>query len=595
MASNTNVLTSLGAADLDTKQLVADLVNAVKEPRQKQIDANKKKAEVAVSSLGLLKSALSNLQSAATELGSVGKLNKLSISNSNSGVVVAEAGNGAVALPGNHSLTVTQLAQAQRIASGGFAASSSVVSPTVFTLTLDKAITVPAGTTVSGLVSAINASGSAVSARLVNTGTGATPYQIVLEGASGASNSFSASVTPVTGIPTAFQAGATELSVTDLSTIAVNDVVSGDGIPNGTKVTSIDTVKKTITLSSATNTASSGAYSFISGDPPTANPLILTPFNAGSTQIAMSDLSGVWIGSTISGTGIPAGTKVTAIDTTTKRITLSAATTSAFSGNYSFSSLFPTTLQGAQDASFTLNGVAMTRSSNIVTDALDGVTLKLNSVSATPVQLGVSFNSGDIATSAKNFVSAYNVLMEFINTSTGPAIKDNDLSATLQNDSSVRGLKGSLRAKLTARSSSASGTATHWSVLGVSLDRAGVLQFDESKFKASFEKNPSDVVKALSNNATEPYLYSGSPSGLAGDMAVTVFGMVRSTGAIADVEKSYENKLDRLESEQTKLDKQIESISARYERQFSALNAVLAEFKATSKRLDSTFNRSNNN
>lgn len=589
-----NVLTSLGAADLDTKQLVSDLVNAVKEPRQKQIDENKKKAQVAVSSLGLLKSALSNLQSAATELGSVGKLNKLGISNSNSGVVVAEAGSTAVAIPGNHSLTVTQLAQAKRVASAGFSSSSAVVSPTSFTLTLDKPITISAGTTVSGLVSAINASGSAISARLVNTGVGTTPYQIVLESASGAANSFTASMTAATGTPSVFQAGATQLSVSDLTNISVGSFIAGTGVPDGTTVTAIDSVKKTITLSNATTAAASGDYFFGATNPPT-DPLSLTPFNAGLTQLSMSDLSGIWVGSTISGSGIPAGTTVTAIDSVTKKITLSQATTGSFAGSYSFSSMFPTTLQNAQDAAFTLNGVAMSRSSNVITDALDGVTLKLNSASATPVQIGVSFDSSEIATLAKNFVSSYNVLMEFINTATGPAVEDNDLSATLQNDSSVRGLKTSLRSALTAKSSSFSGSATHWSVLGVALDRNGVLQFDESKFKASFEKNPTDVVKALSNNASQPFIYSNAPSGLAGDMARTVFGMVRSTGTLADVQQSYENKIGRIEKEQSKLDKQIESLTARYERQFSALNAVLAEFKATSKRLDSTFNANKSN
>jgi flagellar hook-associated protein 2 len=461
-----NVLTSLGAADLDTKQLVTDLVNAVKEPRQKQIDTNKEKAGVAISSLGLLKSALSNLQAAATELGSVGKLNKLSISNSNSGVVVAEAGSSAVALPGNHSITVTTLAQPKRVASAGFASSSTAPSSTAFDITIkkndgsvDKVVQIAANTSVAGIVSAINASGSSVKATLVNTGT---DYKIVLEGASGASNSFS-----------------------------------------------VDT--------GATSQTPASALTFATG------------------------------------------------------------------------------LQTAQDAVFTINDIPMTRSSNVITDALDGVTLKLNSTSATAVQLGVSFDSTDIAASAKNFVAAYNTLMEFIGISTGPAIEDNDLSATLKGDTSIRGIKNTLRAKLTARSTGASGNATHWSVLGVSLDRAGVLQFDEAKFKSSFESNPTDVVKALSNNASEPYLYSGAASGLAGDMAIAVFGLVRSTGTIADVEKSYQNKLSRIETEQTKLDKQIEAITARYERQFSALNAVLAEFKATSKRLDSTFNRDNNN
>lgn len=590
--ASANVLTSLGAADLDTKQLVVDLVNAVKEPRQKKIDEGKKKADVAVSSLGLLKSALSNLQAAATELGSVGKLNKLSISNSNSGVVVAEAGSSAVALPGNHTLTVSALAQSKRVVSTGYANSSTVPNPDAYNInlykgdgSLDKTVSIAANTSVSGVVSAINASGSNVKATLINTGS---VYKIVLEGASGATNSFTATTT--SGVPSAFQIGATQLSVSDLTGIAVGSTISGTGIPDGTTVVAIDNVTKTVTISNATTSAANGSYVFDA-----TAPRALTPFNAGRTTIAMSDISGIVVGDTISGSGVPAGTTVTAIDIATKKITLSQATTGAFAGSYSFSGLFSTTLQSAQDASFSLNGVAMTRSSNVVTDALDGVTLKLNSASATPVQIGVSFDSTDIATSAKNFVSAYNTLMEFIGVATGPAVKDNDLSATLQGDTSVRGIKGTLRAKLIAKSSSPSGNATHWSVLGVSLDRAGVLQFDEVKFKSSFEKNPTDVVKALSNNASEPYLYSGSASGLAGDMAISVFGLVRSTGALADVQKSYENKLSRLQTEQTKLDKQIEAITARYERQFSALNAVLAEFKATSKRLDSTFNQNKDN
>jgi flagellar hook-associated protein 2 len=460
--ASTNIITSLGAADLDTKQLVTDLVSAVKEPRQKIVDEAKKKAEVAISSVGLLKSALTSLQTAATELGSLPKLNKLSISNSNSGVVIAQAGGVSAATPGNHSLTVSQLAQPKRMRSAGFATSSTVVTAAAMTLTLTTGIApattattvnIAANTTVAGVVSAINSAGSDVTARLVNTGTGATPYQIVLEGKSGSTNSFTA---------------------------------------------------------------------------------------------ASSDSA--------------------AID-------------------------FPTTLQTAQDATFTLNGIPMSRSSNTVTDALDGVTLRLNSVSATPVQLGVNFDGTEIAAAVTRFADAFNLLNEFVNAATGPANEDNELAGTLQNNSSVRTIKTMLRNKLTARSSSASGDITHWSVLGVALDRNGVLQVDEATIKSKFENNPQDVIKALSNNASSPYLFSGSPSGLAGDIAVSVYGMVRTTGTVPDLQKSYEDGKARAEKMQTKLDDDIERLQARYERQFSALNAVLASFKETSKRLDSTFNQ----
>jgi flagellar hook-associated protein 2 len=460
--ASTNIITSLGAADLDTKQLVTDLVSAVKEPRQKIVDETKKKAEVAISSVGLLKSALSSLQSAATELGSLSKLNKLSISNSNSGVVIAQPGGTVAATPGNHSLTVTQLAQAKRMTSGGFAASSTVVTTEPLTLTLTTGVSpsttattvnIAANTTVAGVVSAINASGSDVTARLVNTGTGSSPYQIVLEGETGSTNTF---------------------TVSSSDAAAIN---------------------------------------------------------------------------------------------------------------------FPTTLQDAQDAEFTLNGIEMQRSSNIISDALDGVTLRLNSVSATPVQLGVTFDGTEIAAAVTRFADAFNLLNEFINAATGPASEDNELAGTLQNNSSVRTIKTMLRNKLTARSSSASGDITHWSVLGVALDRNGVLQVDEAAIKSKFESNPEDVIKALSNNASSPYLFSGSPSGLAGDIAVSVYGMVRTTGTVADLQKSYEDGKARAEKMQTKLDEDIERLQARYERQFSALNAVLASFKETSKRLDSTFNQ----
>ena len=465
--SSTNIITSLGAADLDTKQLVSDLVTAVREPRQKLIDEAKKKAEVAISSVALLKSALSAFQEAATDLGSVSKLNKLSITNSNPGVVVAEAGGTTTAVPGNHTLSVTSLAQSQRTkGSIGFATAASVVSASAFTLTLDsgsptvttKTVNVAANTSISGLVSAINSAGSDVNARLVNTGTGATPYEIILEGSSGTANSFS---------------------------------------------------------------------------------------------VTSSDPSAI---------DFPTGPS--------------------------------TNLQNAGNAVFTLNGIVMTRSSNLVSDALDGVSLRLNSTTGgNPVQIGVTFDGTEIAAAVSRFADSYNLLNDFIKAATGPASEDNELAGTLQNNSSVRTIKNMLRNKLTARSSSASGDITHWSVLGVALDRNGVLQVDEAKVKENFESKPTDVIKALSNNAASPYIFSGSPSGLAGDMAVAVYGMVRSTGTLTDLQKSYEDNQSRADKQQTTLDQDIERLEARYDRQFSALNAVLASFKETAKRLDSTFNQ----
>ena len=163
--TETNVIKTLGAADLDTNQLTIDLVNAIKEPRQALIDREKTKAEVAISNTALLKSALSALKETAAELASVSKLNKLSLSSSNASVVGLSAGTGATAArEGTYTMTVEAVAQPQRSVSvPGYAAGTSVVTSTE-NMTMDiavggitKSIAITKDvTTATGLVSAIN-------------------------------------------------------------------------------------------------------------------------------------------------------------------------------------------------------------------------------------------------------------------------------------------------------------------------------------------------------------------------------------------------------------------------------------------------------
>jgi flagellar hook-associated protein 2 len=251
--------------------------------------------------------------------------------------------------------------------------------------------------------------------------------------------------------------------------------------------------------------------------------------------------------------------------------------------------------QASGDAIFVVNGLRIQRSSNTITDVIDGITLNLRQVSATPTNLSVAYDASALTTAVGNFVESYNLLTEFIVRATGPSIKGDDIAGSLRGDSAVKSIRNSIRNKLTTESSGAAGQISHWSSLGVSLDRNGVLEFDSGKFVAAFQKAPEDAIKALSNNADSPYYFSGSPSGLAGDLAVAAHQYLSSTGVVSRVTQSYESKLEIVETKQLKLDEYIETVSAQYERQFAALNSVLAEFKATSERLKSSLNFNNDN
>lgn len=56
---------------------------------------------------------------------------------------------------------------------------------------------------------------------------------------------------------------------------------------------------------------------------------IVVPFAAGATSLVVNDTAGIAVGQTITGTGLAANTTVTAVDVTTRTITISAATTAA--------------------------------------------------------------------------------------------------------------------------------------------------------------------------------------------------------------------------------------------------------------------------
>jgi len=254
-----------------------------------------------------------------------------------------------------------------------------------------------------------------------------------------------------------------------------------------------------------------------------------------------------------------------------------------------------TQINAAENARFSINGVAIERASNKVSDVINGLSLELNAISATPVVIGAKPDPSTIVQNIKNFVDTYNTITEFLRKATGPKVAGDDVAGSLQNDSSARGVISRLRSAITKPFSELSTkpvSITHWSSLGVEFDRNGVLQFpDESKFTNAYEANPSDVVTALSNDAPSPYLASQLPSGLAGDVARASYDMISaSDSAVPAISKSHQDKIDRLSKKQATLDAYVERLTANYERQFSAMNSILASFKSTQSQLTNTMN-----
>jgi flagellar hook-associated protein 2 len=204
-ANNTagqQIITALGGGSgVDTKSLAQNLVNAEKMPQQKIIQAKIDKCNSTISGDGALLASLGTLNTAFSALQNKSGLDAVTVATTDSASFLAKSTGGAEV--GFHQIHVTAVAAAQRStqpAGSGFADSTSAIASTG-NLTITPAgktpvtVAIAAGDSASAVVDKINKTpGVGVTATLVNTGSGLTPYQIVLtSSASGTANGFSVS------------------------------------------------------------------------------------------------------------------------------------------------------------------------------------------------------------------------------------------------------------------------------------------------------------------------------------------------------------------------------------------------------------------
>lgn len=100
----------------------------------------------------------------------------------------------------------------------------------------------------------------------------------------------------------------------------------------------------------------------------------------------------------------------------------------------------------ALDAKLTLDGLAITRSSNSISDALTGMTINLLGVSASDVTLTISADKTSIKASVQAFIDAYNSAIKFLKERTGIKVSMTTTAGSTQVSTVT---KGTLAGELT--------------------------------------------------------------------------------------------------------------------------------------------------
>lgn len=215
------ITSSTGASGLAIDSIVTGLMNVERQPLTK-IQSQVSSFNTKLSAYGTLKSGLSTFQTAVDKLSTAAKFNAQTANLSDSTSLTASADG--TAASGNYTISVSQLASAQKLATNAYSNTSDIVGTGTLTISFGKlnpATTTPmaaasftdnaaktpitltidnTNNTLAGIRDAINAKGAPVSASIVNDGTG---NRLVLTSKdTGEVNSLKVSVTDSDGVAT---------------------------------------------------------------------------------------------------------------------------------------------------------------------------------------------------------------------------------------------------------------------------------------------------------------------------------------------------------------------------------------------------------
>ncbi|MBD5805131.1 Flagellar hook-associated protein 2 [Azoarcus sp. Aa7] len=227
----------------------------------------------------------------------------------------------------------------------------------------------------------------------------------------------------------------------------------------------------------------------------------------------------------------------------------------------------------AADAVAIIDGITVTKSSNVITDAIAGVTLTLKAKNeGSPTTLQVSTDNDAIKKGIEAFVKAYNDLNSQIRTETNFNAASGQAGA-LNSDSAVRSVRDQLRQIVSSDLSAAAGGLTRLSDVGIAFAVDGSMTINSSKLEQVLADPNKDIAGLFAGNS--------SVSGIAAQLSDRIGDMLAADGTISTRTESYNQTIAGFKSRIEGFERRMTAIEARYRRQYSALDTLVASMNTT--------------
>lgn len=162
-----------------------------------------------------------------------------------------------------------------------------------------------------------------------------------------------------------------------------------------------------------------------------------------------------------------------------------------------------------EDAQISLDGSTITRSTNQITDVIAGVTLNLRKEDIdAEITLDITRDNAAAKSKIADFVKGYNDIITFINSQFTYSKDDNDSSGKavttppLFGDSGLLSVRSSIKNVILSGVTGMSSTLDHLSLIGVNLDKDGMLAIDNAKLDGYLSSNFNDIINLFSARGT---------------------------------------------------------------------------------------------
>lgn len=149
-------------------------------------------------------------------------------------------------------------------------------------------------------------------------------------------------------------------------------------------------------------------------------------------------------------------------------------------------------IQQAENATFEVDGLAIERRSNTVTDVVSKTTLTLNQVTAAPEELKIQRDLEGTKEALQTFLDAYNALNELIQGDLD-VDENTDRQKTLAGDPSLRSLQTRLKQIMTVEVAAAGTDIRTLVDIGIKSEKDGSLTLDEGTLKEALARDESAV------------------------------------------------------------------------------------------------------